>query len=200
MIFDARSVWAILDGRKTQTRRIVKLPRSMMMGDLSRATPDLLFGVTSGLRVPCSDGTVRPLLSPWGLHLKDSQVILWVREAWRTESDQYNDLSPSQLSGEETILYDADHDDIGANKTVGRARSPLHMPRLASRINLLVTGVRAERLLDITWQDAQAEGISYHERGGYTRSFLMRWDSIHGEGSRDENPWVWVVTFKRMKP
>ncbi len=72
------------------------------------------------------------------------------------------------------------------------------MPRWASRITLEVTGVRVERLKDISEEDAMAEGWP---RDSFPRPwFVHLWESINGAGSWDANPWVWVVEFRRIKP
>jgi len=87
----------------------------------------------------------------------------------------------------------------------------IHMPRDASRIDLEVTGVRVERLQDISEADARAEGApaadlaSGHEvlfpRDGLHRwGFRLLWEQINGGGSWAANPWVWVVEFRRIKP
>lgn len=86
------------------------------------------------------------------------------------------------------------------------------MPRWASRITLEITGVRVERLQEISEADALAEGIEYSERfNGYCigmaehfnshdprQSYFSLWEAINGPGSVEVNPWVWVVEFKRV--
>ncbi len=92
--------------------------------------------------------------------------LLWLRETWRTEVACYDDLSPSDLSGEETILYGADAN-WSLNHTVGRGRSPIHMPRWASRLTLRITDIRVERVQEISEDDAKAEGVTYTDFGTY---------------------------------
>jgi hypothetical protein len=142
---------------------------------------------------------------------------LWVREAWRTESDYYNDLRPSEMSGEETILYEADGG-WSDNKTVGRYRHARFMPRWASRIDLEIVEIRVERLQDISEADAKAEGIRLLRDGGGTFAGLSGpggkmvtpwmtaidayrdlWESINDPGSWDLNPFCWVIIFRRIK-
>ncbi|AMS41235.1 hypothetical protein [Aminobacter aminovorans] len=128
---------------------------------------------------------------------------LWVREAWRTESRAYDDLAPSEMGGEETVLFEADaawkH-----NKTVGRPRRGMHMPRWASRITLTDIDVRVERLQEISEADAIAEGCVADDanlnpnRIGPARSiFEGLWDSLNAERGYGwaTNPWVTVTTF-----
>ena len=79
------------------------------------------------------------------------------------------------------------------------------MPREACRILLEVTDVRVERLLDISEKDAEAEGVesSTHDGGQtllYKINYLCLWDKINGKGSWEKNPWVWVVSFRRVEP
>lgn len=73
------------------------------------------------------------------------------------------------------------------------------MPRSLSRITLEVTGVRVERLQDISEADAIAEGTPF-PFGGWVGGYQKLWESINGPGSWDLNPWVWVVEFKRVTP
>jgi|GEM_PF-2151012 len=145
--------------------------------------------------------------NPWDepiIHLGYSKfevgTKLWVREAWRTESDYYNDLSPSEMSGEETILYEADGD-WSANKTVGRYRHARFMPRWASRIDLEITEIRVERLQDISEADAIAEGCFALGDCECTavRQYRELWEKINGPGSWDLNPFCWVIIFRRIK-
>lgn len=93
------------------------------------------------------------------------------------------------------------------------------MPRWASRIQLEITGVRVERLQDISEDDARAEGADYQstsqfddkekslldiplmdDAAPYRNGYAMLWESINGSGSWDANPWVWVLEFRRIKP
>ena len=89
------------------------------------------------------------------------------------------------------------------------SRPSIHMPRWASRISLEITGVRVERLQDISRADAQAEGIVQFPDGGWhvengchymgdpEDTYFSLWEAINGPGSVEANPWVWVVEFKR---
>jgi hypothetical protein len=142
--------------------------------------------------------------------------LLWVRESWRTESDYYNDLSPSDLSGEEKILFDADSD-WSNNKSIGRRRASIHMPHWASRITLEITDVRVQRVQDITEEDAQAEGARRESRTvipvngkplgatqpysmptSYRGGFANLWDRINGASGFgwDVNPFVAAFLFR----
>lgn len=135
--------------------------------------------------------------------------LLWVREHWRTESDYYNDLAPSDMSGEEPIIYTADAD-WSDNHTVGRHRQGMHMPRWASRLTLKVTRVRHDRLQRITREDCRSEG---HPRRAHQHPdpdvdldaardwFMDLWDDLHdkpGERWRD-NPMVVALNFEVIR-
>ena len=122
---------------------------------------------------------------------------LWVRERWTLAAD---DARPDGFP-----VYLAD----GTPKAPhGPWRSPIHMPRWASRITLEVTDVRVERVQDIGEEDAKAEGVDWEvwEHGGEpippTSLFHELWDSINAKRGYgwDANPWVWVVSFKRIQP
>ncbi len=135
----------------------------------------------------------------------------WVQEAWRVSS-AHDDLPPSQLPKSLTVEYLAD----GPGMLDGKTRHSIHMPRWASRITLEVTGVRVQRLQDISEADARAEGIAELPRqagqpGAWwsadptqpalhgrtpVDAFRLLWESIYGQGSWSDNPVVWAVLFK----
>lgn len=113
-------------------------------------------------------------------------------------------MIPAQYRTPEHVIHRASwdgHDMVGWKPSI-------HMPRWASRITLEVTGVRIERLQDISEADARAEGIEQSERtGGWLPgncaapewAFRELWESINGAGSWNANPWVWVVEFRRIE-
>ncbi|HBO3905370.1 TPA: hypothetical protein L4T53_004523 [Pseudomonas aeruginosa] len=222
ILFNDQMVRAILEGRKTVTRRVVK---PAPVGDLKWNQRSMNTGIvhnwTDDLRMyECPYG------QPGGQ--------LWVRETW-----QYADWTEE---GEPYIRYQADgarvlHEDFPiewaprierewvelsdpANYAIdGRAadrrwRPSIHIPRWASRILLEITDVRVERLQDISEEQALAEGVRGepcdHARqacadigcwGDTAKgAFGFLWESLNGEGSWAANPWVWVVEFKRVTP
>jgi hypothetical protein len=219
ILFSAEMVRAILDGRKTQTRRTMKIqpwpdatvevgpyhPHWIDRNGESQPGPstfgavwdhqDIVNGGDAGLRCPYG--------APGD--------TLWVREAWRAWS-QYDDWPPSRLPPGVDVQYIADASATWSS----RYRSPRFMPRWASRITLEVKGVRAERLQDISEDDARAEGAMWHDGGTYWHSgwrhdysdvhadayssFARLWNNINGPGAWDANPWVWVISFERVKP
>lgn len=150
--------------------------------------------------------------SPWGSEKNciKPAAHLWVREAWRAPSS-CDHLPPRELSGG-PVWYEADASVSGLRGLVhqGRLRPGMFMPRWASRITLEVTGVRVERLQDISEADAMAEGAPsadlasgreciFPHQGTHRWGFWLLWESINGPGSWDANPWVWAVSFKRVE-
>ena len=193
ILFSAPMVRAILNGRKTQTRRIVKLPKERGSWEPSS---------TGGVGVTYSDGTPCPEMSCiWNTSTGTSLICqhglvgdrLWVRESFNRDGEKY--------------IYAADLNDSGVQKW----KPSIHMPRLASRILLEVVNVRVERLQDISEDDAKAEGSDVRDylgrilldqssnQGCYKWGFRTAWESIKGQGSWDLNPFVWVVEFRTLE-
>ena len=202
ILFSAPMVRALLAGTKTQTRRIVKA-RDLEWMD-----------VHQGLREP--DNAERcPYGQPGG------RGFLWVRETW-AEVPRHEPRTDEDLPWREDgriLVYAADLQWSGARQFLcadgvlrwakpERWRPSIHMPRWASRITLEVTGVRVERLQDIDLADALAEGISDtgalildsagNEQGGPIAEYAVLWEQINGPGSWAANPWVWVISFKKV--
>jgi hypothetical protein len=190
--FSAEMVRAILDGRKTQTRRVIKPLPSFNSGG-----PILDYG-----------GGVMDYVEPHWVFSKICKYgapgdLLWVREAHALSANP--DLKP---------WYRLDHPEARSSgpRVDVKWRPSIHMPRWASRITLEVKRVRVERLQDITQKDAIAEGAPeshpdidrISRRFGYqdfSRSwFAQTWENINGPGAWDANPYVWVIEFERVKP
>lgn len=185
VIFNAPMVRAILDGRKTQTRRVIKgwQPDGETVMHFN-------YGKAESLRCPYGQPGDR----------------LWVRETlW-----QHNNFgfplgeSPQLQSGIGERVWSYAADIIDADSKTGTVPS-IRMPRWASRITLEIRGVRVERLQDISEEDALAEGMSrWHKtrQGSVPRNardnFKLLWDSINGVGAWDKNEWVWVISFCRV--
>jgi hypothetical protein len=125
---------------------------------------------------------------------------LWVRECWSC-------LDSHSRPGSR-IAFRADTADGERVRVDAPWRPSIHMPRWASRLTLEVTGVRVERLQDISEEDALAEGMERHlweeTMHGDTHlqvlDYRALWESINGPGSWDANPWVWAVSFKLLTP
>lgn len=196
IIFSAPSVRAILAGRKTMTRRPVKLPEIISEpGDADATSIGWIDHHESGpgwhgwMTEYPEEGSL-PLRRPYGA----PGDRLWVRETW----------APKAIDPECTVVaYRATDDACN-----GPWRTSIHMPRWASRITLEITGVRVERLQGISSDDCIAEGVGDPvgtplRYGSVTeewnrRTFQWLWKSINGPGSWAENPWVWVLSFKRV--
>lgn len=203
--FSDTEVRAILEGRKTQTRRIAKLP----------------FGFSW-------DNEAEGLITDWKcvLHLEEIKCPhgtvgdrLWVREAFCPKFEDGRPVYNADGNLDYTCCYYradgvdvrlCDGDGFGVFTKSGLEASPwtpsIHMPRWASRITLEITGVRVERLHEISEKDAQAEGVSdgYIDQHGDSRfcghyeNFAKLWQSINGPESWAANPWVWVIEFRRI--
>jgi hypothetical protein len=179
ILFSGPMVRAILAGRKTQTRRIVK---NQEWYNLKGDYGDRLRGVD---RCPYGHPGER----------------LWVRETWFCATGE---------PGPALCHYQADGD---RPEFKGLWKPSIHMFRWASRITLEITGVRVERLQDISEADAIAEGIAKHSdqwidypagksAAGWSdprKSFTSLWQSINGGDSWNANPWVWVVEFRKLE-
>ncbi len=214
IIFNGDMVRAILDGRKTQTRRLVKknhVGHIEFMGGSDEEKHEFEFvGLEYGewqdekgnthtpeWLVSCTEYPEEGVV-PIGQLLGAVGDRLWVRETWRqfSSSDECGcSESPCSCPPNGTALFKASHDD-GESKW----KPSIHMPRWACRIILEITNVRVERLQDISKEDAKAEGFDYppepnmNFKLGARHNFLFTWDQIYGNSA--ENPWVWVIEFK----
>ena len=203
ILFSAPMIRALLDGRKTQTRRIIK------------PQPNMVRGVS-----PTFSGLVaRPyaIEGTWRLYGSDvaSDAFnvrfrkgdrLYVRETWRAEA-RWDGFSPSEIRAASPIYYAANQDPRDSEPgCAGRIRSGIHMPRWASRLTLTVTDVRVQRLQEISETDAAAEGAErlvmddegrFYQRdnGTHRCGFAGLWAHINGAGSWDANPWIFALTF-----
>lgn len=203
-VFTSESVRGIAAGTKTQTRRLVHLPKWMVAkgGDLERAWADKLLGVTPGLHIPCSeDGTQQRLRNPLDFP-GDGPIRVYVKEAWARRLDE-DDKPLAELAANPWAWYwaDAQTCNTGCAGAAGKKRSALFMPRWAARYVLEVTNVRAQRLRDISPADILAEGIAdrFDGQQGIKQHFFDAWDSINGKRcSAARNPWVFAYAFRRV--
>jgi hypothetical protein len=216
VIFSTPMVRAILTGRKTQTRRVVqKLLGATAVEDVYHR-PD---GCFIGLHLPAGAGCgiTEPFPCPYGARGDE----LWVRERWRV-SKQWDAALPRTIPPRDmTVIFSAggsianDHDGRWVPDETypqalpdwaGKLRPAIFLPRWASRITLRITDVHVERLQAITPADAIAEGcspVSLNSLDCDSRSPVMEyrgiWERINGDGSWQQNPFVWVITFERIK-
>ncbi|EQC2673806.1 hypothetical protein ACS768_13580 [Yersinia enterocolitica] len=197
ILFNAEMVNAILSGRKTQTRRIMKVqPENPHLG-LRRIIESKNSSENGKYFWSQTDacGTI-PRSNTFSCPLGKPGDQLWVREAFA-----------AGLCTESTLAYRATHktEDLeeGWGETIKWTPS-IHMPRWASRINLLITGVRVERLNTISTGDAMAEGYPAEREatGGSLDAWLWfrdLWDGIYPDNTFEVNPWCWVIEFERME-
>ena len=190
IIFSAPMIRALLDGRKTQTRRLLKAK--------SGIAPARRVERIGAHWIACEYDRKWPIRPPY-----TPGDRLWVREAWAP-----NEVPPGGP------IYRADYDGCSACQTinlrtgtlhslVSRWRSPIHMPRWASRLTMTVTDVRVQQLREISEADAIAEGIPPAANSQTidcdtprpSAAFRSLWNSIHGPEAWDANPWVAAITF-----
>jgi hypothetical protein len=212
ILFSEAMVVALADGRKSQTRRLLKgmppapNPWARNPGDQKHEAPYF-----DAIR-PGGDKTEKNPLGmtdQWCWWQIDDRMCapiilcpygkpgdrLWVREAWalvpasayRCSIDDHGAPIPHRVSpcGQWWAVYRAGWE----RSAPGRWRPSIHMPRWASRVTLEVTAIRVQRLQDITDEDAIAEGFTS------AMAFSAYWVMLHGAGAWNENPWVWVVDF-----
>lgn len=208
MIFNGEMVRAILDGRKTQTRRIMK---NQPAGDYPE-TPSLIRNVGTGFQWHGLYGESSIFNCPLG----SIGERIWVRETFscignedghpvdansnlcsREDAQRIYRASAIQNPGNYGLWTSPDGFDFEGSWTPS-----IHMPRWASRITLEITDVRVERLNNISECDAKAEGGPTECTligDKYFPGFRSLWKSIYGEESWAANPWVWVIKFKRVE-
>jgi hypothetical protein len=195
ILFSTPMVQAILEGRKTMTRRVVN--EKTPLGNWEETVKHCRYG--------------KP------------EDVLWVRETWKPKYVK-GGLDGFRLQYPQVYpwFYSADGE---SENGYGSWKPSIHMPKEACRIFLKVTDVRVERLHDISEEDALSEGVKrdeilhhirykdyYSDAKGYghpeydfptvptaTESFISLWMKINGEESWGVNPWVWVVSFERIE-
>lgn len=225
MIFNGDMVRALLDGRKTQTRRIMAIqPEHSELG--LRRVIDSKNGRDNG-KYFWSQSDARGLKmrsKVFGCPYGEVGDRIWVRETWWQAGQsyaRYPDDDEYGWYGSRRVLFAADGNPpnepndhypngLGGGKFsaakpnhLWRKRPSIHMPRWASRILLEITDVRVERLQAITLGDICKEiGCGLYDFRPATYGFQVweeLWESIYGEGSWQANPWVWVIEFKRIE-
>lgn len=225
ILFSTPMVQALLEGNKTMTRRIVKpQPDDDGLWDDTNF-PRSLQSTMKGWNGSTESGQSREWKCPYG-QIGD---ILWVREKFRKYHVTYPDSDKLDTSwsvvdyatGPNDMIPMQDGDGFSVFNKDGSERCipwkpGIHMLKEDCRIFLEITGIRVDRLQDITETDAIAEGIEKgmtsnwldgwrhylkedHFGPSPVHSFQTLWQSINGLESWDENPWVWVVEFKRIE-
>jgi hypothetical protein len=205
ILFSGPMIRAILNGSKTQTRRIARKPKSMLQSDFDTA-----------MTWAEDNGIPGVMASPYGY----PGERLWVRETcwifgwWKRDGKTRTGKARWRfvIDPSHQVRFDDPPREERCTKREGPIpgwcrRPSIHMPRWASRITLDVTNVRVERLQDITEADALAEGMPDTssvwdgvpgKRGGPRETFQTLWNAINAKRAPwSSNPWVWVVEFSR---
>lgn len=216
ILFSGEMVRAILDGRKTQTRRIVKpqpeLSETGGFVHVDRKGKRWATGLGSDFAGTCRNFVAS--VSPFKVGQR-----LWVRETWQCEDCE--GVTPRNIEPSTPVAYSAtatpeDRRDISWQPSI-------FMPRWASRITLEITEVRVQRLQEISRDDSFREGVEHvnpyethpelpngmpacfrnYQDGGWfaadpIASFRSLWKSINGPDSWNANPWVWAITFRKI--
>lgn len=199
ILFSAPMIRAILDDRKTQTRRVVKLDaelRGRGCTGLDGAWVDPGLGAGAYMKVPGPHETAHRLYSPYG-YKRDR---LWVRETWRVRGGQEYEYQRHQPS----VVYKASADATD----LGPWKPSIFMRRWASRITLAIETIRVQRLGEISEEDAIAEGVDavsvekVQRQATWTRrsDYRQLWDKLNARRGFGwaTNPWVWVIEFRRV--
>jgi len=200
ILFSAPMVRALLDGSKTQTRRIVK-PQP--------PHADAILQHHDGVYLAWDDKAGQVMdVGSWKCPYGQPGDRLWVRESFMPAPLETPPEVPRPTrwnfayaaGGQAEIQAPASYNPMLYNYE--RWSPSIHMPRWASRINLEVTDVRVERLQEISEADAIAEGCknSLHLTGGRfaNENYAHLWETINGDGSWLANPWVWVIEFQQI--
>lgn len=190
LLFSAPMVCAIREGRKTQTRRVMK----------PQPWEDKVYGWTWRKGVGWPNVDMVPATQQLAAQFSPYGIVgdrLWGRE--------------THMVRDRDVIYRADANQAEERSVVRLARKhgtkvppwtpSIHMPRWASRILLEITGVRVERLQDISEDDIQSEGVTngvFLTEKGRREAWQFLWERINGAESWAANPWVWVIEFKSL--
>jgi len=186
ILFSTPMVQAILEGRKTMTRRIIKSPTGLFGIGMAKYEPNTNFHYHNRevIALDENERSVKNILCPYG-HPGD---VLWVREKW-SDGCMGGYIYAGGRTEQELKDYSYSYS----------WRPSIHMPKAACRIFLKITDIRVERLQDIDESDAKDEGMISSCINNYCDHFMEVWETINGKKSWDENPWVWVISFERCE-
>lgn len=198
ILFSSEMVRAILAGRKTMTRRVVKPGKWAEPNTIEICDDDVVRAISR--ETGCQAATECPQGKPGDR--------LWVREQWRVHGDDATRASTSTCTGPKDCEFGADFSgkSDSFDYDIRRPWRPsIHMPRWASRITLEIISVKVQRLQHISEEDATAEGFPGNLIDGQRVAwsaygwFLATWQAIYGADSLHQNPLVWAITFKRVE-
>ncbi len=197
ILFSGEMVRAILEGRKTQTRRVVR-----HQPDLHLRKHRYAYVVESGVlkfgRAPWRKSDPHNFIVEEEINCPFGRPgdRLWVRETFSL-GGKWKDGHLHE-DGEQRFVYRADHRQQCCD-SLYRWRPSIHMPRWASRITLEITDVRVERLQEISEEDAMSEGMVESEDFTPKGAFKALWNSLAKPGAQwADNPWVWCISFRRL--
>jgi hypothetical protein len=195
MLYSTPMVKALLDGRKTMTRRLVKFNKPIEVDQI-------------GFTAFCNDGQFAVRGKHGNVHYGESLFnmpyrvgdVIWVRERFETETDGRIRFYASNPEVEHNAAY----------RNLTKWKPSIHMPKAAARIWLKITNVRVERLHDITRSDIRREGLVCPDelcsddrfpnyRQWYPQAWKDLWIKLNGKDSFESNPWVWVIEFERIE-
>jgi hypothetical protein len=213
ILFSTKMIQAILEGKKNQTRRVIKSPRNKeVYGFRINMNMDgsCKYPVAINEEERSLEGTIN-MKCPYG-KIDD---ILWVRETW--QHTKCLNLSPDDENYGYIYRASENGREFENNMEEWIWKPSIFMPKEACRIKLKIKNIRVERLQDISEDDSINEGIQKHEDAyrtnfrqpeaksyldGYTwtaqESYKTLWDKINGIGSWNKNPWVWVINFEKI--
>lgn len=217
IIFSTPMVQAILQGRKTMTRRVIKSKTGLFQVSKANYEPDAahFYHDRSVSMLDENERDVGTLFCPYG----NPGDRLWVRETWNYGDP--NDLVPGEITGDKcgfigqidgrevewVWVYKASCPEVHPIKGELNWKPSIYMPRSASRILLEIINVRVERVQDISEDDAIMEGAEMamfeavnpdFSTNSYKNGFMKIWTNINGNESWNANPWVWVIEFKKI--
>ncbi|MFG1172231.1 hypothetical protein AAFN90_01225 [Erwiniaceae bacterium CAU 1747] len=213
ILFSDQRVRALLSGRQSQTRRIMKCQPLGSVQDNHEGCYgiDVKRNHLQGNRVMGMENISH--LSPHG----QPGDRLWVRETWRGPIIVPEDVlryqqDPAAFRNHQYCRYRADISACGSDEGFDHPgwQAGIHMPRWASRIDLLITRLRIEKIQDISDDDIMAEGVQFdshflnsfftlqNETVSPKQAYRQAWTAQYGDTSWEVNPWVWVIDFERI--
>jgi len=216
ILFSAPMVRALLAGRKTQTRRLIKPQPMKLSGERyiysDKRQGDLYYVGESHFRKGMAHDFSRwnigdrlwvreqIMLPPKEItgHMLCEGADTWLRCVYFADGAWFGNIE--DLATPVAVKHSAESERLLLRKLNWRSVPSIFVPRWASRITLEVTGVRVEQLQEISESDAQAEGVDpiVAKVPTHRDAYRYLWDEINGVGSWNANPWVWVIEFKRV--
>ena len=224
--FNSEMVKAILEGRKTQTRRVLKpqpknLPNGAYCDPYNKNYEHFTFWTKDNKMILTAGGNIKNT-AHWKCPHRKTGDRVWVRETWAYCGSEFHkdDYEKGRKNNCNGLMYKATSK-LFPVAPYNKWRSPITMPRWASRITLEITDIRVERLQEIEENNCLNEGIKplYDSEGNlclsdkegwenldndfvlgcYKSDFENLWNSLAKKGFKwEDNPWVWVIEFKRI--